>query len=438
MDKALADLTQQTMEYALKQGANQTAVQVSRAQFLDLKRREEKVETLQASTSRGLSLALYVDGRYSSNSTSFLEPEEVRQFVDRSLAMTRALAPDPHRALPDPQLYGPTTGVDLDLVDPTYDDLDMDRRLEMVAQVEQAASSPAVISVTAGMTNQTSESLQIHSNGFSGERQGTSFYLGAVVTVQDKDDDRRPEDHWYTGARHLEDLPGPEAIGQEAARRALTHLGSAKVDSGCMTMVLENRAAARLVASLLDPLYGMSLQQRRSCFEDKLGQAVASARLNIHDDPLLVRGLGSRTFDGEGLAAKRLPVVTAGELENYFIDVYYGRKLGRPCTTGSPSNLVLEPGTSSLEQLLQQVEQGILVTGFLGGNANPATGDFSFGISGEQIKDGRLVQPVSEMNITGNHLQIWQGLAAVGNDPYPYSSWSIPSLLLQDIQFSGM
>jgi PmbA protein len=193
-----------------------------------------------------------------------------------------------------------------------------------------------------------------------------------------------------------------------------------------------------MVASLMAPLYGSLLQQRRSCFEERLGQPVAAAALTLHDDPLRPRGLGSRTYDGEGLAARRLPLITAGRLDNYLIDVYYGRKLGLPPTTGGPSNVVLQPGDRSPEQLLAGVDRGILVTGFLGGNANPATGDFSFGITGQRVQGGRLDRPVSEMNVTGNHLRLWQRLAAAGDDPYPHSAWRIPSLVIEDVQFSGI
>ncbi len=439
MNQELKDLAQKTMDHALAQGADQAAVSVSNARFVDVKQRAGKVETLKASESRGLSLALYADGRFSSTNTSFLKWDEVRRFVDENLTLTRALAPDKFRALPDPELYGPSEG-ELDLCDPGFDDLDMDRRLELVGAVEQAAlgdGGDEVISAMAGMTSQAGSSLQLHSNGFRGERAGTSFFLGASVTASD-DDGRRPEDYHWTAARHLADLPDAASIGAEANRRALARRGAAKVPSGRMTLVVENRAASRMVGSLLDPMSGLALQQRRSCFDESLGQVIASEALTITDEPLRPRGLGSRTFDGEGLAARPLPVVTAGRLDSYFIDVYYGRKLERPPTTGHTSNVVLAPGDGGLDELLADVKRGIYVTSFLGGNANPATGDFSFGVGGFLIEDGQLGQPVGEMNITDVHTSLWKRLHAVGNDPYPWSASQIPTLVFSDVQFSGM
>ena len=438
MDPKLTKIIDIAMDHALSNGADQAAARFSRARFVDLKLREGKVESLQASTSRGLSISLYAGGRYSSNSTGLLQEDHVRKFVGACLAMTRALTPDPHRSLPEPELYGPTAGVELDLVDPAYDDLDTDGRLALAAEVEQAALgvSEEILSVTARVMHQAGETTQVHSNGFRGTKAGTSFYMGASVTARDKDG-RRPEDHHFVGARHLSDLPAAAPVGEEAARRALDRRGAAMVPSACMPMLVENRSASRLLGSLLEPLGGGALQQKRSCFEGQLGQHIGSPLLTVTDEPLLPRALGSRTFNGEGLAARTLPLLEEGRLSSYLIDVYYGRKLGMAPTTGSTSNLVLTPGQGTLAELEAGVERGILVTSFLGGNANPATGDFSFGVSGYLLEKGQRTQAVGEMNISGNHADLWQRLEAVGADPFPYSSWRVPSLLFADVQFSG-
>ncbi len=438
MDPSLARLAELAVEHALRQGAREAAVSLHRSRFIDLKRREGRTEALQASTSRGLSVSLYVDGRYSSNATSLLQEAQVRGFIDETLAMTRMLAPDAHRALPDPSLYGPATGVALDLEDPGYDARTMEWRDEVVTAAEDAARAPgeAVISAAASVTSSASESIQLHSNGFRGERRFTSYHLGASVTARDSEG-KRPEDHWYTSARHPADLPDAASIGREAARRALARVGSRKVDSAKMTLVVENRASVRLLSSLLEPLTGASLQQHRSCFEGKLGEAISAPALTLRDEPFLVRGLGSRTYDEEGLLARPRALITDGRLESYLIDVYYGRKLGVPPTGGSTSNLILQPGTASLEELLRGVNHGVLVTSFLGGNSNPATGDFSFGVGGFLVQGGALAGPVGEMNITGSHVSLWRSLRAVGGDPYPWSSWRLPSLVFDDVQFSG-
>jgi PmbA protein len=438
IDEKLSDVAERALDYALKAGADQAATRLTRARFVEIKQREGQLENLQASTSRALVLSLYVDGRYSSNSTSLFEPRALQTFIEEALAITRKLAVDPHRSLPDPALYGPTPGIDLQLSDPRYDLVDMDARKQQVRQTEATARAAGgtIISVTAEMATQSAEFIQLHSNGFCGTHCATGFYLGASVTARDEGE-RRPEDYCWVGARHLEDLPPPAEVGAEAGRRALARLGARKASSRRMTLVVENRAAGRLVGSLLGPLSGAALQQRRSCFEGKLGELLGSPALQIVDEPLLVRGLGSRTFDGDGLAARPLRIFTEGRLENYFIDVYYGRKMGLDPTSGSGSNLVFTPGQRTLAEIIAGVDRGVVVNSFLGGNANSATGDFSYGINGQLIEAGRVTDPVSEMNIAGNHLALWRQLVEVGDDPYRYSSWRIPSLVFDDVQFSG-
>ncbi len=439
MESTLRDLSERALAHALAHGAREAAVGLYRTRFIELKRREGKTETLQASTARGLSIALYVDGRYSSNATSYLVWSELERFLDETLAMTRKLAPDPYRALPDPARYGPTEGVELDLEDASYDRREMAWREQLVAEVEAAALAAGgerVISASADVTTQASESLQIHSNGFRGERRTTSFHLSASVTARDAEG-RRPEDYAHAGARHAEGLPEPASVGREAAERALARIGSRKAESRRLPLVVENRAAGRLVSSLLEPLTGASLQQRRSCFADRVGAAIGSPLLTLHDDPLIPRALGSRLYDDEGLRAAPRDLLRDGVLVEYLIDDYYARKLGVPVTGGSTSNLILPAGRASLRELCAPLAEAILVTSFLGGNSNPATGDFSFGVSGFLIRGGERVAPVSEMNITGNHTELWKRLEAVGGDPYPWSSWQLPSLLFSDVQFSG-
>ncbi|MBN92800.1 MAG: peptidase U62, partial [Deltaproteobacteria bacterium] len=146
---------------------------------------------------------------------------------------------------------------------------------------------------------------------------------------------------------------------------------------------------------------------------------------------------GSRHYDGEGISAKPLTILSEGVLQSYFVDTYYGRKLGWQPTTGSASNLVLDLGEQDLAGILKSVGQGIYVTSWLGGNANATTGDFSFGVRGHLIEDGEPGKPISEMNVTGNYMELLDRLVEVGNDPVPWSGFRTPTLVFDGIQFSG-
>ena len=127
-----------------------------------------------------------------------------------------------------------------------------------------------------------------------------------------------------------------------------------------------------------------------------------------------------------------------GVLRNYYLDTYYAKKLGLPPTTGGTSNLSWTLGAKSQTELLREVGEGILVTSFIGGNSNGTTGDFSFGIQGFRIRGGQPAEPVSEMNIAGNLLELLQRLTAVADDPWPYSTLRTPTLVFEGVQFAGV
>ncbi|MFZ2054227.1 MAG: metallopeptidase TldD-related protein, partial [Candidatus Aminicenantales bacterium] len=168
------------------------------------------------------------------------------------------------------------------------------------------------------------------------------------------------------------------------------------------------------------------------------GQKVASRVLTLIDDPFIPAALGSGTFDGEGMTLKKRIMIDAGVLKEFYVDWYYGRKLGWEPTTGSPSNLIIPPGTRSVKEIMKDLGRGIFITGFIGGNSNSTTGDTSIGITGQLFEKGELVHPVSEMNIADNHLKIWQRLTEAANDPYPYSSQRFPSLVFTDVVVAGI
>jgi PmbA protein len=183
---------------------------------------------------------------------------------------------------------------------------------------------------------------------------------------------------------------------------------------------------------------GGAIQQKRSFLDGKLGQKVGSDLLVLTDEPHVKRGLGSRLFDGEGITARQLPLFEAGVLRSYFIDTYYGRKLKARPTTGSTSNLSWKLGSKGQEGLLADLKEGILVTSFLGGNSNGVTGDFSLGVQGFRVRGGKLAEPIGEMNISGNQMDLWKRLVAVGNDPYVNSSMRTPTLVFEGVQFAGV
>lgn len=437
MKEDLMKLGDRAVEHLVKKGAKEAAVVIGRGRSVECEIREKKVEKLQESAAASLSVSVYADGRYSGHSTNDLRWESLSKFLDDALAMTKLLEPDPFRQLPDPKLYADRPELDLGISDAGYASLETGTRKRTAREIEDAAlgAGQNIQSVTSFFGDGWGESIRVTSNGFRDRQEYTSFSAGAEVTV--RDGDKRPEDYWYVSARKLAGVTDPPALGRTAAQRALSRVGAKKIAGGSMNILVENRAAGRLLGFFLGATTAGALQQKRSFLDGKLGQKVVSDKLTVTDDPLIPGALGSRRWDGEGISAKRMPVLEKGVLRNFFVDTYYGRKLKMEPTTGGWSNLVIEPGTESFDALVKRMKRGIVVTSFLGGNSNSLTGDFSTGIQGWLVENGERAHPVAEMNLSGNHLQFWETLSALGNDPWLNSSVRIPSLFFEGVSVSG-
>lgn len=440
MSDALLDAARRAADATLKFGADAARVSVSRSRGVDVEWRDGRLERVQERTRRGLSVAVYVDGRYSASSTNDLRPDALSAFLEEAVAMTRLLEPDPHRGLPDPARYAGRAAVDLDLCDPTHGARSSGERRaaaeELEALVRAQHPDLPIISVSTSVSDSHGQSARVHTNGFEGVSEATGGYLYVGISCKDADG-RRPEASDYTYRRHRSDLEPAALVAKRAGERAASRLGAGKLKTGKYTIVLENRAVPRLVGAFLGPLSGPALQQKRSLWDGKLGAAIASPLLTIHDEPHRVRGLGAGLWDSDGFATHRRPIIEGGVLSTYLIDQYYARKMGIEPTGGDTHDFDWALGERDLAGLIADVGDGVLIDRFLGGNSNGTSGELSFGCAGRVIRGGQLAEPVAEVNLAGNLAEIFLQLVAVGNDPDPNGSMSSPSLVFEGVQLSG-
>lgn len=434
------DSAQRIVALATELGAEECTARVSQGSWTELQRRDGKVEKAQESRSLSASVSLMVDGRFSAHASSDLRPDALRAFLERAVAATRFLEPDPDRRLPDLELMG-DADVDLDPFDPGQATLTPDERRAAVEVLEQksvaAAADLQTRSITSFGWDGVSRSALVTSHGFRSEWASTSFGLGATISLEDEGG-KLPEAWTSYQARHREDLPDAAAIAADLAERGGARLGSGPMESGRFPMLLDRRVVGRLLRVLLGPLSGTSIYERRSCLAEKLGEKIAADAFTLRDDPLIPRAAGSQPHDGDGLPARQRSIVEDGVLKMFFINVYNSRRLGVPVTTGGASNLVIAPGDASPAALVSGHNKVIRVEGFLGGNSNAATGDFSFGIQGSLLEDGVRTRALSEMNVSGNLFELMERYVAPADDVWTHGTWRVPSLLFDDIQFSGV
>ena len=432
------EIAQWSIEFARQNGCQDERTSIITAQNNSFEYRDDQLDKLQQSTENKLYIELFVDNKYGSFSTNKIEKSELESFIKGGISSTRYLSEDKFRQLPDPDRYYKSDGNDLDLYDKSFDTVDTGVKLELAkATVDEIlGTNEKIISVSSYYDDGVGAEYMVASNGFEGEITDSGFNISVSVSLK-TDGDARAESYWYDSAVYWNDLK-KEGIAKIALERALRKIGQKKIKSGKYSMLLDNTTASRLLSPMIGAMCGSSLQQKNSFLLDKLGQKITSDKLTIKDTPHLKRSFGARWFDGEGVATKDRVIIDKGVLNTYFIDTYNALKMDTRPTIASPSIIQVALGNKNFDQLLQSVQNGIWVTGFNGGNSNSTTGDFSFGIEGFLVENGIVTTPLSEMNITGNLLALWENLAEVGNDPRENSSWRLPSLLFADVNFSGL
>ncbi len=440
MNKEMQDLTAWVIKTTKSAGANDCKVSISSQRDVEISYRQRKPETIKESTRKQLYIQIFVNGRYSSQSTSDIRKEALQEFIGNAVKNTKLLAEDPFRTLPDPKYYKGRKEMDLGTVDPTYKQFTPEERHNIVKTIENTIlekGGDKVVTTTASSQDGHSESITMTSNGFLGSTEDTFFVAGAEMTVQDEGD-RRPNGYEFVVTLNRKDMPSPEKIGEGCVKRTMSLLGAKKIKTETLPIIIENRGVGRIFGGFLQAMNGRSIQQKRSFLADQKGKKVGSKHFTVIDDPFVRAGLASRLFDGDGFAAKKRVMIDKGVLKDYYVDWYYSRKLEWEPTTGGPSNLIVPPGKRSVKEIMKDLGRGIFITGFIGGNSNPTTGDASIGIIGQLFEGGKPVQAISEMNISDNHLKLWNKLAEVANDPYPYSSMRFPSMVFEDIVVSGL
>lgn len=441
--QTLLERAQQAVELARAAGAADAWATASEQRHTSLAFRDGKPDTVSEATTRSLEIKLYVDGRYGVYSTTDLREPRLRDFIREAVPLTRQLQADPDRRITPASLFPSAAGPDLQLSDDAASRLEGAQRLDWCRTMDAAARpEPRLISASSRVEDGQVQTASASSNGFSGTYGSTTVGLVSILSLRDSGagaqaSERRAEGMDFAVCLHLEDLPDARRIAEGALARARARLGSRQGPTIKTALVVESRAANSLIKDLLAPAAAASIQQGQSFWPALMESPAFSDKLSILDDPLRPRGLASRPYDREGIAARRLALIERGVPKAVYADTYYGAKAKLPITTSEPSNQIVQPGTRGLAELVRSVGDGILVTGWAGGNADPTTGEFSQGLNGHVIRHGEIAEPVVGMIVTGSLPRLFANLVEVGNDPFPYDALLTPSLVFEGVQFSG-
>ena len=446
------DAARYCISFAVANGADAARVSLSKSVTDSIGFLNGELDKVTHSADSSIYMYLFADGRYGTFSTNRLDKEDLEEFILKAIDMVKMLGEDRFRRLPDPDRTAKDAqdGNELGLFDRRYFDGNSSTRLESAEKLSRfhdiCSEDYSLISEECEYSESCEDNYLTDSQGFEGRHKETCFGCFTEMTIKDKEGNRYSGFWWETS--FTKDGIDLEACGTKALERAAAQIGPKPRRSGRYRMVVDTSVATRLIAPVISALNASSIQQKMSFLEDSLGKRIFPEGFTLMDLARTPGKNGSRLFDTEGVATKDTAVIENGIVRQYFVNTYMSEKMGIAPTVEDISRPCLMPFIKgdalsdkekevSLKDILRICGNGILVTGFNGGNCNPVTGDFSFGIEGFAFSRGKVTHPVREMLITGNMTELWNSLIAAGSDARASVRWQIPSLAFEGVAFSG-
>ncbi|MCB1472189.1 MAG: TldD/PmbA family protein [Rhodobiaceae bacterium] len=406
--------------------------------------RNGKLEEMEHAEGDDLGLRVFVGRRSAIVSTSETEPAGYAALAERAVAMARVAPEDAHARIAEAGETGIASG-DLDLLDPVRPQLD--QLIETAREAEEACLAVSGVSKSGGASASSGLTgiVLVSSNGFCGGYMRSRHGVSASAIAGSGTGMQR--DYDFTSALHRSDLCGAAEVGRTAGERAVARLDPRKIATQSGAVVFDPRVSGGLIGHLSSAVNGAAVARKTSMLRERMGQQLFGKGVTITDDPLRVRGLSSRPFDGDGLAARPLALVEDGVLKSWIMDLATAHELGLASTahasrgvgsapSPSSSNLTLLAGSETPEALIGSVKSGIYVTELIGHGANTVTGDYSRGAAGFLIENGKLGAPVAEITIAGNLIDMFARLVPANDLVFRYAT-NAPTVLVEDMTIAG-
>ncbi|MBL4615521.1 MAG: TldD/PmbA family protein [Magnetovibrio sp.] len=438
------NLLQDLIKRAKAQGADAADALFAEGTSLSMACRKGEVEHLERSEGQDLGLRVFVGKSQAIVSSSDTDAATLDELVERAVAMAKSVPEDPYAGLADPDQLA-TEFMDFDMFDPGEPSADELKETAMAA--EQAGLEVSGVSNCEGAEAGFSQSSIAFaaSNGFAHTYQRSRHSLSASMLAGEGTGMER--DYDYTGAVWADDLRSAQEIGRTAGEKAVKRLNPQKPKTQQVPIVYDNRAARSLVGHLSSAVNGSGIARGTSFLKDKMGEQIFNSTINIVDDPHRVRGLRSSSFDDEGLATQRRNIIENGTLTTWFLDLRSARQLGLTSTghagrgvssppSPSASNLYLEAGDVSVEDLIKDIKSGLFITELIGMGVNGITGDYSRGASGFWIENGELTHSVSEITVAGNLVDMFKSLTPADDLEFLYGV-DAPSVRIDGMTLAG-
>lgn len=438
----LLERATQLVDLARAAGADEADAVVVRSRSQSVGVRLGKVESTDSSESDDFSLRVFVGRRVASVSAN--PGFDLKTLAERAVAMAKVSPEDPYASLADQSRLAKNYP-DLEQLDKTIVTTDQLRDTALAAEEAALSVKGVTNSSGAGASSGMGGLVLVTSHGFEGSYMASRF--GRSVSVIAGEGTKMERDYDYDSRLYYNELDSAEEIGRRAGERVVKRLNPRQVDTASnVTIVYDPRVARSFVGTISGAINGASVARKSTFLRDMMGRQILNSGITITDDPLIVRGPSSRPFDGEGVKGEKLVMIENGVLNHWFLSTSTANELGlvtngRGVRSGTsvgpaPTNLALEPGELSPEELIKQIGTGFYVTETIGHGANILTGEFSCGASGFWIENGELAFPVSEVTIASNLKDMFMRVVAANDIDRTYGVAS-PTLAIEGITLAG-
>ena len=422
------------LDLAKKLGATNISVMVGNSISETVNFRNKKLDESNRSDSLGISITTYIGKKKSSISSSNLLKDNLNILIEKCIETTKNTPEDEFNSLPDKDLLAQEAR-DLNIYDETH--IENDNKIEYLNKLEASASNDKkIVNTESSFTEDKSNFILANSDGFCDGYKSSSFSASSVAVA--KDDKSMERDYEYTHKCHLNDIQNPDELGKIAAEQAIRKLSPKKIGSEKVAIIFDKRIAKGMLNTFASAISSSAISRGTSFLKDKINQKIFSDKINILDKPDILKGLGSKNFDSEGVKIDTLNLVEQGVLKHYLIDTYNGKKLNLKSNgrCGGTSNLYFDNGNIPHKDLLNHSSKSLYITETIGHGSNIITGDYSVGATGFLIENGEFKYPISEITIAGNFKDMFQNITLANDLEFKYSTNS-PTMMIEGMIVAG-
>ena len=430
-------LTERLIRKAKLNGA-EIRISIRADKNFDVGIRNGEVEELQEASSTNLSMSVNLENKTAAAATSDLSIETLNALLDNAIERAKLSSPDESAVFPEFEQLT-ISPESLNMYSNDIKSISPEEKVKAAKQIEEICLKDKRIALSGGSGYSTNESeyFLALSNGFFGSYKFSSCSIG--VYLQTGKDENSFQDGWYDSARSPKLLLPLEIVAKLAVERATRMMGAKKIPTQTIPVIIDTNISRAVIGFMLECINGRNIYMNQSIFTGQLDKQIANVGINIYDDPLIPGSPAARPFDSEGIPGRKNIIIEKGVLKNYILNTYSAKKLNMKVNglASGTSNLFLEKGKYSENDLIKSVDKGLLLLKTLGQGTDATNGGFSKGAYGLMIEKGEISHPVSEITISSNIKDMMMNISKVANNPNERVPWKIPSFLIDEMTISG-